>query len=72
LRYDVLPRLIAFGYWHFAWLLYAIKPAGSHRLNADFEAVQRTTASSLVVENARESGTSSIARNTKQTLHGTK
>src|SRR6476659_3769134 len=21
--YDVLPRLIAFGYWHFAWLLYA-------------------------------------------------
>jgi ubiquinol oxidase len=35
--YDVLPRLIAFGYWHFAWLLYTLKPAWSHRLNADFE-----------------------------------
>ncbi len=35
--YDVLPRLIALGYWHFAWLLYALKPAWSHRLNADFE-----------------------------------
>jgi hypothetical protein len=37
LHYDVLPRLIAFGYWHFAWLLYALRPAWSHRLNADFE-----------------------------------
>ena len=35
--YDVLPRLIAWGYWHFAWLLYALKPTWSHRLNADFE-----------------------------------
>jgi hypothetical protein len=35
--YDVLPRLIAWQYWHFAWLLYALKPAWSHRLNADFE-----------------------------------
>lgn len=37
LKYDVLPKLIAFGYWHFAWLLYAVKPSWSHRLNADFE-----------------------------------
>jgi hypothetical protein len=37
LWYDLLPRLIAFGYWHFAWLLYALKPTWSHRLNADFE-----------------------------------
>jgi hypothetical protein len=37
LRYDLLPRLIAFGYWHFAWLLYALRPTWSHRLNADFE-----------------------------------
>jgi hypothetical protein len=37
LWYDVLPRLIAFGYWHFAWLLYVLKPTWSHRLNADFE-----------------------------------
>jgi hypothetical protein len=35
--YDLLPRLIAWGYWHFAWLLYALKPTWSHRLNADFE-----------------------------------
>ena len=37
LRFRVLPHLIAFGYWHFSWLLYAIKPGWSHRLNADFE-----------------------------------
>jgi hypothetical protein len=36
-RFGFLPQLIAFGYWHFAWLLYALKPAWSHRLNADFE-----------------------------------
>ena len=35
--YDVLPKVIAFGYWHFAWLLYALRPSWSHRLNADFE-----------------------------------
>ena len=35
--FDVLPRLIAFGYWHFAWLLYMLRPDWSHRLNADFE-----------------------------------
>jgi ubiquinol oxidase len=32
-----LPRLISFGYWHFCWLLYVLKPRWSHRLNADFE-----------------------------------
>jgi ubiquinol oxidase len=32
-----LPRLICFGYWHFCWLLYVLKPRWSHRLNADFE-----------------------------------
>lgn len=37
LWYDVMPRLISFGYWHFAWALYAFKPSWSHRLNADFE-----------------------------------
>jgi hypothetical protein len=37
LMHDLLPRLIAFGYWHFAWLLYVLKPVWSHRLNADFE-----------------------------------
>jgi hypothetical protein len=37
LWYDVQPRLIAWTYWHFAWLLYVLKPTWSHRLNADFE-----------------------------------
>ena len=37
LWYDLLPRLIAFGYWHFCWLLYVLKPNWSYRLNADFE-----------------------------------
>lgn len=32
-----LPRVICFGYWHFSWLLYAVRPSWSHRLNADFE-----------------------------------
>ena len=36
-RYRLLPHLIAFGYWHFCWLLYVLKPGWSHRLNADFE-----------------------------------
>ena len=37
LRGRVLPRLICLGYWHFSWLLYAVRPVWSHRLNADFE-----------------------------------
>ncbi len=37
LRYRVMPRLMAIGYWHFSWLLYVLRPAWSHRLNADFE-----------------------------------
>ena len=37
LRGSVLPRLMCLGYWHFSWLLYAVRPAWSHRLNADFE-----------------------------------
>ena len=49
--YDVLPRLIAFGYWHFAWLLYAIKPEWSHRLNADFEDHAEHEYAVLVTEN---------------------
>ena len=49
--YDVLPRLIAFGYWHFAWLLYALKPAWSHRLNADFEDHAEHEYALLVAEN---------------------
>lgn len=36
-KYQWMPRLICFGWWHFCWALYAVKPTWSHRLNADFE-----------------------------------
>ena len=37
IRYGIVPQLIALFYYHLSWLLYAIKPALSYRLNADFE-----------------------------------
>ena len=37
LRNRVVPQIIAFGYYQYSWLTYAIKPALSYRLNADFE-----------------------------------
>jgi ubiquinol oxidase len=51
LRFRLLPRLISFGYWHFCWLLYAIKPDWSHRLNADFEDHAEHEYAELVAEN---------------------
>lgn len=36
-RYRLLPQVIAFVYHRISWLLYAIKPAWSYALNADFE-----------------------------------
>jgi ubiquinol oxidase len=37
LRYRLLPQLLALAYFHLSWLLYALKPAWSYGLNADFE-----------------------------------
>jgi hypothetical protein len=37
LRSRVLPQVIAFAYYQWSWLTYAIRPAWSYRLNADFE-----------------------------------
>ena len=37
LRSRVIPQLLAFSYYHLSWLLYAVRPARSYRLNADFE-----------------------------------
>jgi ubiquinol oxidase len=37
LKSRVIPQVIAFGYYQLSWLTYAIKPAWSYRLNADFE-----------------------------------
>jgi ubiquinol oxidase len=36
-RTFLLPQLMAFGYYQFSWVTYAVKPAWSYRLNADFE-----------------------------------
>lgn len=33
----VIPQVVAFVYYQLSWLTYAIKPAWSYRLNADFE-----------------------------------
>lgn len=35
--YRLCPQVIAFLYYHVSWMLYAIRPALSYRLNADFE-----------------------------------
>jgi hypothetical protein len=37
LRYRLLPQVLAFTYYHLSWLLYAVRPAWSYGLNADFE-----------------------------------
>lgn len=36
-RFRLFPQLIALAYYHLSWLLYALKPAWSYGLNADFE-----------------------------------
>ena len=51
LWYGFLPRLICFGYWHFSWLLYVLKPTWSHRLNADFEDHAEHTYAEFVQDN---------------------
>ncbi len=37
IRHRLVPQALAFGYYQLSWLLYAIRPAWSYRLNADFE-----------------------------------
>lgn len=51
LRYRLLPQVIAIGWWNVCWLLYALKPAWSHRLNADFEDHAEHEYAALVEEN---------------------
>ncbi len=36
-RYYWVPQLLAAAYYQLSWLLYVLRPAGSYRLNADFE-----------------------------------
>ena len=51
LRYRLLPQVIANGWWNVCWLLYALKPAWSYRLNADFEDHAEHEYAALVEEN---------------------
>jgi ubiquinol oxidase len=37
IKNRVIPQVLAFGYYQLSWLTYALKPAWSYRLNADFE-----------------------------------
>jgi ubiquinol oxidase len=37
LRHRLIPQILAFGYYQLSWLMYAVQPAWSYRLNADFE-----------------------------------
>jgi ubiquinol oxidase len=36
-RHRLVPQLLAFGYYQLSWVMYAINPHWSYRLNADFE-----------------------------------
>jgi ubiquinol oxidase len=36
-RHRVIPQVLAFAYYQLSWLMYAVRPAWSYRLNADFE-----------------------------------
>lgn len=37
LKTLLLPQMMAFGYYQLSWLMYAVRPKWSYRLNADFE-----------------------------------
>ncbi len=37
IRYRLVPQVLAFIYYQLSWLLYAVRPSWSYRLNADFE-----------------------------------
>lgn len=37
MRRQAIPQVLAFTYFHISWLLYAVRPNWSYRLNADFE-----------------------------------
>ena len=36
-KHRIVPQMIAFVYYQLSWLMYAIRPRWSYRLNADFE-----------------------------------
>jgi ubiquinol oxidase len=36
-RHRIAPQILAFAYYQLSWLMYAVRPTWSYRLNADFE-----------------------------------
>ena len=51
LRTRVVPQLLAFAYYQLSWFMYAVRPAWSYRLNADFEDHAEHEYAHLVEEN---------------------
>ena len=37
IKTRILPQIMAFGYYQLSWMMYAVNPTWSYRLNADFE-----------------------------------
>lgn len=50
-RHRVVPQVIAFFYYQLSWMLYAVRPSWSYRLNADFEDHAEHEYAHLVEEN---------------------
>jgi len=51
IRTRIVPQLLAFFYYQLSWLLFAVRPAWSYRLNADFEDHAEHEYALLVQEN---------------------
>ncbi len=51
IRHRVIPQIIAFAYYQLSWIMYAIRPSWSYRLNADFEDHAEHEYALLVQEN---------------------
>jgi ubiquinol oxidase len=49
-RSRLVPQVLAFAYYQLSWILYAVRPAWSYRLNADFEDHAEHEYASLVAE----------------------
>jgi len=48
----VLPQILAFAYYQLSWVMFAVRPAWSYRLNADFEDHAEHEYAQLVDEHA--------------------
>jgi hypothetical protein len=51
LRTRVIPQVLAFVYYQLSWFMFAMRPAWSYRLNADFEDHAEHEYAHLVEEN---------------------